>query len=542
MSISGERENAFRAALEAEPDWQALLRHFDFNDGFAFILILVESAENAAYCREAVSDYLRDNGGGRIRRLLCNYPNDAQELPFLLHRPSGLDSQQTLWVESVVPETSVTPETLEKWKSAWRVCFASLNQIRNQMQHSIPGALVFAVAPWVQQIIRNIAPDLWSIRSTVVQLSPRIANSQAESASTPSFRGPESDPSLAPDPEFAEQEASRMQGKAGKELAQAQILQRAGEGYLSRAEPVQAIRVLKEAEALQIQVSAPAADISQTKTLLGRAYRTNAQWPQAEQYFREALEMDRSRMGEDHPTIATDLEDLARLLLDINRLEEAEPLFRDALAIEEKTYGPDHTRVAVSLNSLATLLQKTNRSSEAELLYRRALEINERSFGPDHPQVAIDLNNLAFLLKDDNRLAEAEPMYQRALTIDEKRYGPNHPDVAIDLSNLAALLKETNRIAEAEPMYRRALAIDEKSYGPEHPSVASRLNNLALLLQSTNRQEEAEFLLRRALSILEAFTAKTGQEHPYLAVVRSNYQQLLDELGRDGSYKLQSPS
>ncbi len=574
MSLSGEREAALWAALDLEPDWQALLRHFDFNEGFAFILILVESAENAAFCREALRNYLNKNNVGTIRRILCNYPGDAQKLPYLLHKPAGLDNKQTLWIESVIPEHSVTQQALEEWRAAWRVCFSSLNQIRNQMQHTIPGALVFAVAPWVQQILRNVAPDLWSIRSTVVEIAPRTTGSRALDVATPLLQRPESDPTLAPDPEFAEQEASRLTSRPGTELARAQILQRAGEGYLVRAEPNAAIRVLREAETLQVGASGSNSHLSQTKTLLGRAYKLNAQWEEAEACFRDALEMDRARLGEENPDIATDLCDLAQLLAKTNRVEEAEPLYRHALEIQEKASGLDHERVASTLNNLAEILRETGRYQEAEPLYLRALDIYERNYGHDHPRLATTLNNLGLLLTATDRLSEAEAMYRRALTTDEKYYGPDHPEVAVDLNNLALLMKVTNRMEEAEelfrralrieesrlgpdhpgvaqvlnnlaellretgrneeaePMYLRALAIDEHSYGQNHPSVASRLNNLARLLEFTGREEEAEPVFQRALSILQRFEARTGHIHPRFSAVSGNYRQLLHRLGR----------
>ena len=68
---------------------------------------------------------------------------------------------------------------------------------------------------------------------------------------------------------------------------------------------------------------------------------------------------------------------------------QAEPLMRRALAIDEASFGPDHPNVARDLNNLAQLLQDTNRLSDAEPLMRRALAIDEASFGPDHPNVAI---------------------------------------------------------------------------------------------------------------------------------------------------------
>jgi tetratricopeptide (TPR) repeat protein len=234
-------------------------------------------------------------------------------------------------------------------------------------------------------------------------------------------------------------------------------------------------------------------------------------------------------LDENHPNVATALNNLAQLLQDTNRLAEAEPLMRRALAIDEQIFGAEHPNVAIRLNNLAQLLKDTNRLAEAEPLMRRALAIDEQSFGAEHPTVATDLNNLAQLLQDTNRLAEAEPLMRRALAIDEQSFGAEHPDVARDLNSLAQLLKATNRLAEAEPLMRRALAIDEQSFGAEHPRVATDLNNLATLLQSTNRLAEAEPLMRRALAIDEQIF---GAEHPNVAIRLNNLAQLLKDTNR----------
>jgi tetratricopeptide (TPR) repeat protein len=262
---------------------------------------------------------------------------------------------------------------------------------------------------------------------------------------------------------------------------------------------------------------------------LGIFYNARAEWGQAEPLYRRALAIDEKSYGPEHPDVATDLNNLAQLLKDTNRLPEVEPLYRRALSIWEKSFGHDHPNVAIALNNLASLLQATNRLAEAEPLRRRALAIDEEGYGTEHPDVAVRLNNLAQLLQDTNRLAEAEPLMRRALAIDEKTYGPEHPEVAVSLNNLAQLLQDTNRLAEAEPLMRRALAIDEKTYGPGHPKVAVRLNNLAQLLQDTNRLAEAEPLMRRALAIDE----KTyGPEHPKVAVRLNNLSQLLKATNR----------
>jgi len=54
--------------------------------------------------------------------------------------------------------------------------------------------------------------------------------------------------------------------------------------------------------------------------------------------------------------------------------------------------------VARDLNNLALLLQNTNRLAEAEPLYSRARAIFEKSLGPNHPNTVTVRNNLAALM------------------------------------------------------------------------------------------------------------------------------------------------
>ena len=191
--------------------------------------------------------------------------------------------------------------------------------------------------------------------------------------------------------------------------------------------------------------------------------------------MRRALAIDEASFGPDHPKVATDLNNLAGLLQDTNRLAEAEPLMSPRARHRRGELRAGSSQRGDGLNNLAALLQATNRLGEAEPLMRRALAIDEASYGPDHPKVAIRLNNLARLLQATNRLAEAEPLYRRALAIFEASFGPDHPKVASALSNLALLLQATNRLGEAEPLMRRALAIDEASFGPDHPYTLSAI-------------------------------------------------------------------
>ena len=104
----------------------------------------------------------------------------------------------------------------------------------------------------------------------------------------------------------------------------------------------------------------------------------------------------------------------------------------------------DPSQVATDLNNLAVLLRETNRLEEAEPLFRRALTIDEAAYGATHPKVATHLNNLALLLQETNRLEEAEPLYRRMVSIFKcfnDLTGHEHPHWQTALANYSGLLQ-----------------------------------------------------------------------------------------------------
>ena len=75
---------------------------------------------------------------------------------------------------------------------------------------------------------------------------------------------------------------------------------------------------------------------------------------------------------------------------------------RRALVIDEQSFGPEHPEVATDLNNLAQLLKDTNRLAEAEPLMRRAVEIFSKfgeTTGHEHPHMQTAIGNYRRLLE-----------------------------------------------------------------------------------------------------------------------------------------------
>ncbi len=75
---------------------------------------------------------------------------------------------------------------------------------------------------------------------------------------------------------------------------------------------------------------------------LGSFYRGQGAYDRAEEWIERSVAICRSRLGEEHPDVATSLNDLAALYDAQGRYEEAEALFLKALEIAEKVLGGEH--------------------------------------------------------------------------------------------------------------------------------------------------------------------------------------------------------
>jgi tetratricopeptide (TPR) repeat protein len=92
-----------------------------------------------------------------------------------------------------------------------------------------------------------------------------------------------------------------------------------------------------------------------------------------------------------------DLDDLYRRgveLYQAGRYADAVPIVEQFIKVAAATLGEESPTYASGLGDLAALDQALNRTAEAEDLFKRALDIREKTLGPDHPDVAKMLNSL----------------------------------------------------------------------------------------------------------------------------------------------------
>lgn len=259
---------------------------------------------------------------------------------------------------------------------------------------------------------------------------------------------------------------------------------------------------------------------------LGNYYYINGEYPLAQSALEQALYLAQQCLEANHPTIATSLNNLGLLLMDMGDLVGAKRHAEQALAIQEQVLGKNHPHVAISLNNLGLILQELGDYAGAKSYAEQALAIDAQVLGAQ--EVAADLNNLGQILLAMGDYAGAKRHVEQALTILEQVFGKNHPKVALSLSNLGQILKYMGDLAGAKRHAEQALTISEQVFGKNHPQVATSLNNLGQILKYMGDLEGAKTQAEQALAILEPVL---GRNHPKVALALNNLGQILKDLG-----------
>ena len=247
-----------------------------------------------------------------------------------------------------------------------------------------------------------------------------------------------------------------------------------------------------------------AVELAESRGMLARVLQWRNELAEAEQLLRQALELVREQLGDDHPLRAYYTQNLAVVLQARGELDAAERMYGEAIDVTRKVLGEEHSLLGETLVMQGRLLHDREQYGPAEDAFRDALRVHRAARGESHPFVGYDLVSLGMLLHDTGRLAEAEEHMRHALDIYEASLGPEHQYIASALTELGAVLNDAGRGDEATPLLERAVAIRRKDYDDTQLLTASTLSVLGRNRALAGDLAAAETLLTGSVAVLES--------------------------------------
>ncbi len=374
-----------------EKQWARLRAQIELAESFWLGFVFSPSPRSVIVLRERVERLLRM----QTQTLLLVRPSNPDELhsvlPMLLESPDPVQAGCT-WIEAVREDSPGAPE--QPWTHAWDELFLRMNERRDALRARLPGGLVFAAPPGIKPRVRDAAPDLWSVRSLVIDLDAMARPGALERA--PSRENASIEESLpAPDAEFALAEAARREVKGAK-ASQAQALMQAVQGLLAKERTAEAHRAAVKAREL-LRGEGGLAE-TYALALLAEAEEVAGEPTAAEDHVEQAIRLAQ-RLGEDLVPLAW-FDRAGRLALARKDLVAARALYDEAEAIARKRWirggkAPETLRdLSVLLDRVGDIRRECGDSAAAVTAYEESLILRRRlrELRGDAPQVLSDLS------------------------------------------------------------------------------------------------------------------------------------------------------
>ncbi len=204
---------------------------------------------------------------------------------------------------------------------------------------------------------------------------------------------------------------------------------------------------------------------------------------------------------------------------ELGKYNNAIDYYNKALAINVKIFGKEHPDTAGTLNNLGNAWHSLSEHHKAIDYYNKALAIDIKTLGEEHPNAASSLNNLGNVWHLLGEHKKAMDYYNKAEKINIKFLGANHPNIAITFNNLGEAWYSSEEYKTAIDYYQKALTINIKIFGEEHPNTSVILNNLGNAWHLFGEYKKAMDYYNKAEKIWVKFF---GEEHPYTKLVRKN--------------------
>ncbi|HEY9714627.1 MAG TPA: serine/threonine-protein kinase, partial [Chroococcales cyanobacterium] len=218
-------------------------------------------------------------------------------------------------------------------------------------------------------------------------------------------------------------------------------------------------------------------EVAESLVALSQLRADQARFPEAEQFARQAIEMDTKLLPTSHPARARAVSQLGLVLEDRGSYDQAIPVLEQAVQLQSAPGGVE-ADLSASLTELANCHYYSGHYETSDKLNHRVLEIDRQIYGGRHPQVANDLINLGAIQLDEGHYDQAEKYDRQALDILQSFYGKDNTETASAMTLLGRALVTDGKYSDAADMLQQALTTEEHVYGPVHPRIASTLNEL----------------------------------------------------------------
>jgi tetratricopeptide (TPR) repeat protein len=237
-------------------------------------------------------------------------------------------------------------------------------------------------------------------------------------------------------------------------------------------------------------------------------YRYENDMKKAEDYYKQALDIQERTIGDDLETAVT-YNSFAIFYTFIGQYDLSEQFYKKAYAIRKERLGEPHYLTSASINNIGCVMLRKKRPEEGLFYLERALQMIKETVGENtrrYVNTYHSIGNAHFML---GNLKKAEEIFNQLVGMKVKVYPPSHIEVARLSRDFGKLYRDTNRWKEAIPHFKEAIIVMENEFGPENMHHADIYHEFGKLYSLMGEIKLAKSLYSKAIAIREQVLGAT---------------------------------
>jgi len=463
-----------------EGEWQRLRRQFELATDPWLGFIFCPAQAPVAALRQR-TEFTLQYRALQVRRIHPESPDELRKLMPKLF--ANLPDAGCVWVEVIAVDSPILDDDVGPWAGAWDWLTLRLNERRDALRRRMAGPLIFAVHPEWKRRLRDAAPDLWSVRSLVLDLPgnegrPATDHSNVSEEASKTADDPEHVTSV----EEAQAALHRLEGMPSPDanalarlhmyMASALLADHRASEATEHAD--KAVANAREntrirAQALTVAAHAKLREANDVSAALEHLQHATGVW-------RSILNRD----GETPQTLrdlSLSLDEMGRIREAAGEMDAARAIYEESLAIDRgltETVGetPQTLRaLSVSLGRLGGIHEHAGETAAAKAVYEESLAIDRRlteAFG-ETPEplrdLSVSLERMGGVHEHAGETAAAKAVYEESLAIRRRlveTIGENPQtlrDLSVSLGRLGGIHEHMGETAAAKAAYKESLAI-----------------------------------------------------------------------------------
>jgi tetratricopeptide (TPR) repeat protein len=267
--------------------------------------------------------------------------------------------------------------------------------------------------------------------------------------------------------------------------------------------------------------------VAETVQRMGMVQIELCEFDSAMKAFGEALRIQSSALGMDHPATLQTRLSVAIVLMNQGELDSSIEQFTAILGTQSRVHGPKHPNLARTMYYIARAYEWKGDIATATKFYEESFFMAEDFLGHDHPVQAATLHGIADLQQQKRRYKKSLQILGSVLDIRKETLGERHIDVAMTLCSVASCQAAMGRFEDSTIFFDDALLIAKEVVGSTHLLVAQIYVAKGALFLRKCQFQEARDLIKKGLEIYQRSNVVEG--HPR----RVEAERMLERVQRD---------